>query len=50
VGVYFLILFFGSLGPAWKHKDPGMLLGIPLAIACMHISWGSGLIFSAVRK
>jgi glycosyltransferase involved in cell wall biosynthesis len=47
---YWIVLFLGSLRPAWKHKDAALLAGVPLAIACMHLSWGSGLIFSLLRK
>lgn len=47
---YWIVLFLGSLSPAWKRKDVALLAGVPLAIACMHLSWGSGLIFSLLRK
>jgi len=47
---YVFVLFLGSLSPAWKRKDAALLAGVPLAIACMHLSWGSGLIFSLMRK
>jgi glycosyltransferase involved in cell wall biosynthesis len=50
VGVYLFILLLGSLVPAWKQRDAGLLVGVPLAIASMHISWGSGLIYSILRK
>ncbi len=39
--IYFLILFIAGL----KRKT----LGLPIAIAIMHISWGSGLIWSALK-
>ncbi len=50
VCAYLLILIAGSLAPARKQHDAALLVGIPLAIASMHLSWGSGLIFSMLRK
>ncbi len=40
--IYFLILFIAGL----KKKT----LGLPIAIAIMHTSWGSGLIWSALKS
>jgi GT2 family glycosyltransferase len=40
ISVYFLILFLAAL----RKKT----LGLPFAIATMHISWGSGLLWSAL--
>ncbi|MBT3322679.1 MAG: glycosyltransferase family 2 protein [Anaerolineae bacterium] len=40
--IYFSILFFAAL----KKK----MLGLPIAIVIMHISWGSGLIWSAFKR
>lgn len=50
VGAYLAVLFAGAVVPAWKHKDAALLAGVPLIIASMHLSWGSGLIFSMLRK
>ncbi len=44
--IYFGILKIGSLRLAVKHKELSMLVGIPLAIAVMHIAWGSGFLWS----
>lgn len=49
-GLYLLILIAGSLPVAIKRKDPAVLVGMPLAIAVMHFSWGSGLLWSILRK
>ncbi len=43
---YILVLLLASIGPAVKSGHPGGIFGIPLAIACMHFSWGSAFIWS----
>jgi succinoglycan biosynthesis protein ExoA len=50
VMVYFLILLAGSLASAVDREDPSLAFGMPLAIAVMHLSWGSGFLVSMVRK
>ncbi len=49
IGVYLLVLFAGSLPTALHKRDPLLALGMPLAIAVMHLSWGSGFIVSLLR-
>lgn len=49
LGIYLLILLAGSARSAWKRKDFALMVGVPLAIATMHFSWGSGFIFSILR-
>lgn len=49
IGVYFLVLFAGSLPAAIQKRDPLLAPGMPLAIAVMHLSWGSGFIVSLLR-
>lgn len=43
---YFGLLIAGSLKTAISIKEYFMILGIPLSIACMHFSWGSGFLAS----
>lgn len=43
--VYLCAILAVGLQKAIRHKDPGLFAGIPLAIACMHFSWGMGFIF-----
>ncbi len=50
LGLYVLILAAGALPAALRRKDASLLVGVPLAIATMHASWGSGFIFSMLRK
>ena len=44
ISLYILILFIGALPLAIKEKDIRLLFLVPLAIAIMHLSWGSGFI------
>lgn len=43
---YFAILFGAALRPALEHRKMQLALGIPLAIATMHISWGAAFLWS----
>jgi len=31
-------------------KDLSLIMGMPLAIICMHISWGLGFLYSIIKK
>ncbi|MDO8970509.1 MAG: hypothetical protein Q7U74_07465, partial [Saprospiraceae bacterium] len=48
--LYFFVLFAGSIAPARRKQEPLLLLGIPAAIASMHLSWGSGFIGSVIKS
>ena len=48
--VYAIALLSVGIKLAVKHKDNGMLMGVPLAIACMHFSWGTALIVGMIAK
>ena len=43
---YFTIMGLASLRIALKEKDFPLIAGLPLAIAFMHIAWGSGFLWS----
>ena len=45
-GIYFSALVVASLPTVFREKDLIFLVGIPLSIATMHFSWGSGFLFS----
>jgi succinoglycan biosynthesis protein ExoA len=46
--IYLLVLFVASL-QTLMHKHKGFLLvGLPLAIATMHIAWGAGFLWSII--
>ncbi len=46
--IYLGALLAAGLSAAWKKQDLGLMLGLPLAIATMHFSWGSGFLISLV--
>lgn len=46
LGLYVIVLTAGALPVSLKQRDLRLLLGIPLAIATMHFSWGAGFIYS----
>jgi len=48
-GVYSLILVLVGLQLTLKKKDLPLLLGVPLAIATMHITWGAGFLWSILH-
>lgn len=49
VCVYLLTLVLASLPLALKKKDLLLVMGVPLAIVTMHITWGGGLLFSIFK-
>jgi succinoglycan biosynthesis protein ExoA len=49
IGIYLSILLLVGLQLAIKQKRVGLLFGVPLAIACMHFSWGSGFLWGLIR-
>jgi len=46
--LYLFILLLAGVQLALKHKSLAFLLGVPLAIATMHIAWGAGFLWSMV--
>ncbi|HEX2991258.1 MAG TPA: glycosyltransferase family 2 protein [Anaerolineales bacterium] len=48
--VYFSILLFGGAHAARKHHKIFLLPGLPLAITAMHVSWGSGFLWSMLTS
>jgi glycosyltransferase involved in cell wall biosynthesis len=49
VAVYITVLFLTGVQLSLKNEDLPMLLGVPLSIACMHFSWGSGFLWGVIR-
>lgn len=47
--LYFGILTFFGLRAALQRKEYFLIFGLPLAIAVMHIAWGSGFLWSALK-
>jgi GT2 family glycosyltransferase len=47
--IYLLILVLAGFRSAILKKDAGLILGLPLAISTMHISWGMGFLWSMIK-
>jgi glycosyltransferase involved in cell wall biosynthesis len=43
---YFSIMLLAGMHAAIRQRNVSLILGLPLAIAAMHLSWGSGLLWS----
>lgn len=50
IGLYLLLLIGASVSYARNYKDWRFLVGIPLSIATMHYSWGSGFLWSIIHS
>jgi len=46
IAVYAGVLGLAGLQAAWKKRAPGLAVGVPLAIATMHLCWGTALLWS----
>ncbi len=47
--VYIAVLLFAGIRTAGKENDLIQLIGLPIALAIMHFSWGSGFIWSLIK-
>lgn len=47
--IYLAILVAGSIKPAINAGEPFKIIGIPLAIITMHLSWGAGFWWSLLK-
>jgi succinoglycan biosynthesis protein ExoA len=45
VCAYLFLTCLAGLQLGIRHKSPALLFGVPLAIACMHLSWGAGFLW-----
>jgi len=50
VGLYVCTMLLAGIRLAVQRKDGGLAAGVPLAIACMHFSWGWGFLVSVVQS
>ena len=48
--LYFSVLFLAGVRAAQKRKKPLLVVGLPLAIATMHLAWGSGFLWSLLTS
>jgi succinoglycan biosynthesis protein ExoA len=43
---YALVLSLAGLQLGWKYRDWKLIIGVPLAMATMHLAWGSAFLWS----
>lgn len=48
ISFYTLILLIAGAGEAIRKKDGMMVVGVPIAILCMHLSWGTAFWYSLI--
>lgn len=48
--LYCLVLLAVGFQVSMKKKDPALILGVPLAIAVMQLTWGSAFLWSLIFK
>jgi cellulose synthase/poly-beta-1,6-N-acetylglucosamine synthase-like glycosyltransferase len=48
IGIYIIVLVLAGIQIAIKNKNAAMIIGVPLAIACMHFAWGTGFLWSII--
>ena len=44
--LYFFIMILAGIYAAFRKRQPSLVVGLPLAIPAMHVTWGSGLLWS----
>ena len=49
VSLYALVLLAAGFHAAFKQRFVPLVVGLPLAVAAMHLSWGSGLLWGLLR-
>ncbi len=49
VGSYLVLTLIGALISARRKRDPGLLIGFPLALWTMHFSWGGAFIWGMLN-
>ena len=50
LAIYFATLITASISVGRKKHDLRFIIGIPLAIAVMHLSWGIGFLWSLIKS
>ncbi len=48
--LYLSVMFLAGVRAAQKRQKPLLMIGLPLAIATMHLSWGSGFLWSLLTS
>lgn len=50
IGIYLGGLFLSGVLLSVKQKQPSLMIGFPIAVIGMHLSWGSALLWSLIHK
>jgi glycosyltransferase involved in cell wall biosynthesis len=50
LAAYILVLLIVGLQVGIKHRNITLVLGVPLAIATMHLTWGSAFLWSMIQR
>jgi len=48
--LYTMVIMIVGIQMSFKHKDISLAIGVPLAIATIHLSWGTALLWGLVVK
>ena len=48
--MYFAVLTLAGLKIAFEKRKPFLSIGLPLAISAMHLSWGTGFLWSGISS
>jgi hypothetical protein len=48
--LYFSIMILAGLRAAIQQRKASLIVGLPLAIPAMHLSWGSGFLWSLLTS
>ncbi len=49
-GLYLLALLAAGLHMAWVRRDAALVVGVPIAIAIMHLCWGAAFLYSLAQS
>jgi succinoglycan biosynthesis protein ExoA len=50
VGIYFAVMALAGVRAAWQRRQWFLIVGLPLAIFIMHMSWGGGFLWSIIAS
>lgn len=50
IGLYLVALLLAGIQQAMRRREASLLVGVPLAIATMHFAWGTGFIWSMIKR
>jgi hypothetical protein len=48
--LYTMVIFIAGIQMGIKNKDISLVIGLPMAIATIHLSWGSAFLWGLVAR